>query len=214
MTAPTEHKPGTLPAIVPALTDVNACVRRLLRAGCAVLLIGFVAAGCAQSRTGATASLPERQSADGEEQPNDVPPDRYKDVQYRGGRDPVSGQAPGLDGTIEKSALPPPKGKSATPPRTATANAVPTGKTASGKPKYDDAYRPPAKSASASSPRAAPSSTDAPSASNDGETIVVRSGDTVQSIANRYNVPVGSLMQANNLRSNRLTPGQRLVLPD
>lgn len=211
MTAPTEHRPGMLCAVPSAMAGGRACMWRLTRVGSAALLVGLVAAGCAQGRTGATASLPDRQ-VEGEEQPNEVPPDRYKDVQYRGGRDPVSGQAPGLDGTIEKSSLPPPKGRTSAPTRTASASAAPTGRTESGKPKYDDAYRPPAKSASASSLRA-PSSAGAPPPSGDGETIVVQPGDTVQSIADRYNVPVGSLMQANNLRTNRLTPGQRLVLP-
>lgn len=180
------------------------------------VLMTLALPGCAQNpRTGPTAALPDRQAAredPNEEQPYSVPPDRFKDVQYRGGRDPASGVAPGLDGRVEQTPLPPPKGGKATAAGKATPSApAPAAKTASGKSRYDDAYRPPAKTASIS--RAAPPPAQV-SPLAEGEIIVVKPGDTVQSIAARYNVPVDALIQANNLRGGRVVPGQRLTLPD
>lgn len=179
------------------------------------LLLTLILSGCSQGRTGATAALPDRQAAredQSEEQPHAVPADRYKDVQYRGGRDPVSGVAPGLDGTVEQAPLPPVKGTPAraTAGKTVTATAAKAAPAASGKSRYDDAYRPPAKPASARSAPPGP----AQSPFGEGEIIVVQPGDTVQSIAARYNVPVTALIAANNIRDGRLAPGQRLMLPD
>ena len=42
---------------------------------------------------------------------------------------------------------------------------------------------------------------------------VVRSGDTLSGIAGRYGTTVAKLRSANGLRSNRLSVGQRLVIP-
>jgi murein DD-endopeptidase MepM/ murein hydrolase activator NlpD len=46
-----------------------------------------------------------------------------------------------------------------------------------------------------------------------GQNIEVQPGDTVSSLARKHNVPIADLMQANDLRSPALRPGQRLVLP-
>lgn len=42
---------------------------------------------------------------------------------------------------------------------------------------------------------------------------IVKAGDTLYSIANRFNVTVNELKQANNLTSNTLTIGQTLIIP-
>ena len=41
----------------------------------------------------------------------------------------------------------------------------------------------------------------------------MRSGDTLSGIAGRYGTTVAKLRSANGLRSNRLSVGQRLVIP-
>jgi len=54
-----------------------------------------------------------------------------------------------------------------------------------------------------------PSSTN----TNTGTTYTVKSGDSLWSIANRYNTTVNELKTLNNLTSNNLSIGQRLQLP-
>ena len=44
-------------------------------------------------------------------------------------------------------------------------------------------------------------------------TYVVQRGDTLYSIANRFGITVDELKRANNLTSNSLTIGQRLIIP-
>lgn len=44
-------------------------------------------------------------------------------------------------------------------------------------------------------------------------TYVVKSGDTLYGIANKYNISVDKLKSANNLTSNSLSIGQRLIIP-
>ena len=46
-----------------------------------------------------------------------------------------------------------------------------------------------------------------------GDSIEVRSGDTLYGLSRRHGVSVNALMQANGLTSSNLRPGQRLVLP-
>ena len=43
--------------------------------------------------------------------------------------------------------------------------------------------------------------------------VEVREGDTLFSLSRRYNVPVGDLVAANRLPSERIAIGQRLVIP-
>lgn len=47
-----------------------------------------------------------------------------------------------------------------------------------------------------------------------GITYIVRRGDTLWSIAKRYNVPVADLKRINGLTSNLLTVGQNLIIPE
>ncbi len=46
----------------------------------------------------------------------------------------------------------------------------------------------------------------------DSNTYIVQPGDTVQSVASRYNLDPNALASANSLDSSRLIPGQRLLL--
>ncbi len=52
-----------------------------------------------------------------------------------------------------------------------------------------------------------------PVVSTDWKTHVVRRGDTLRRICRRYNLNTRTLLKANNLRSARLRPGQRLRIP-
>ena len=78
-------------------------------------LLALIVAGCAggtssREPVGLTGSI-ERQSSnksvprnpDDEEAPRPVPPDPYKNVNYTGGRDPVTGVAPDLDGHLPEN---------------------------------------------------------------------------------------------------------------
>lgn len=47
----------------------------------------------------------------------------------------------------------------------------------------------------------------------DGTVIEVKPGDTLYGIATRHRVSVAGIMKANNLASERIAPGQRLLLP-
>ena len=97
----------------------------------ALSLLLLTAAGCSATSSGRepvglTGSIERQkaaQRADDEEPARPVPPDPYKDVRYKGGRDPVTGIAPNLDGQ-----LPPPPAAPArkpAPPRQ-MATAAPT----------------------------------------------------------------------------------------
>jgi len=56
--------------------------------------------------------------------------------------------------------------------------------------------------------------TKAPDTSTNGyDTYVVKSGDTLYGIANRYNTTANELMNINNLTSNVLSIGQRILVP-
>lgn len=48
---------------------------------------------------------------------------------------------------------------------------------------------------------------------NPATTYTVQSGDTLFSIAQRYNITVAQLRTANGLTSNTITPGQQLIIP-
>lgn len=49
---------------------------------------------------------------------------------------------------------------------------------------------------------------------NNGIEYIVKSGDTLYKIANTYNVTVNQIKDANNLTSNTLSIGQKLLIPD
>ena len=80
-------------------------------AGTALGLLLLTAAGCAgnsgRAPAGLTGSIDRQaktaQSVEDEEAPRPVPPDPYKNVRYKGGRDPVSGVAPNLEGQLPPS---------------------------------------------------------------------------------------------------------------
>lgn len=48
---------------------------------------------------------------------------------------------------------------------------------------------------------------------NSGNTYTVKSGDTLYSIANKYNITVNELKTTNNLTTNTLSIGQKLIIP-
>lgn len=50
--------------------------------------------------------------------------------------------------------------------------------------------------------------------SDDDQTYTVKAGDTLWSIAKKYNISVEELKRINNLTSNMLSIGQKLLLPD
>ena len=52
-----------------------------------------------------------------------------------------------------------------------------------------------------------------PSSVNDTVTYIVKSGDTLYSIARRYGVTVDDIMRANNMSNNLLSLNQVLIIP-
>jgi len=146
------------------------------------LAAAALAGGCAKSgnldpasdpeTTAATAPSPRQSRSEDDGEPRAQTADPYKSVQYRGGRDPVSGMAPALDGQLP-AAPPPPAGQR----------------------------------------RASPAKASARASSEPGRTVEVMPGDTLTSIAARHKTSVAALKQANQLTSDRIVPGQRLVLP-
>ncbi len=64
------------------------------------------------------------------------------------------------------------------------------------------------------SPRATPAGTPTPGATAAPRTYVVRAGDTLQAIANRFGISVKALSAANGISNpNLITSGQVLVIP-
>ncbi len=53
-----------------------------------------------------------------------------------------------------------------------------------------------------------------PDSSNNKLTYTVKSGDTLYSIARTYNTTVDKIKELNNLKSNTLSIGQTLILPN
>jgi hypothetical protein len=172
------------------------------------LVLALALSGCSSSKLsgpswnltggkGAT-PIPERPINPNPPQAAGLPaPERQPPI-YRGGRDPVSGRAPGW-GT-------PPAGfdNRASQPQAA-------------QPQYQG--QPPAYVPGASAPGApvyAPSGGAAmPSAGsgNGPRTVDVRPGQSLASIAAENRVSIASLMQANKLRDAYVIPGQQLVIP-
>ena len=46
------------------------------------------------------------------------------------------------------------------------------------------------------------------------KTYTVKSGDTLYSIARKYNTTVSELINRNNLKTSNLSIGQELIIPD
>jgi murein DD-endopeptidase MepM/ murein hydrolase activator NlpD len=67
----------------------------------------------------------------------------------------------------------------------------------------------------ATPPKPAPVAAPAPSKWdwNGGTAIIVGPGETVQTLSNKYGVPISAIMEANNLSGLTLKPGQRVVIP-
>ncbi len=157
------------------------------------LLLAGAGGGCASNQPansrGLTGSI-ERpvttaaRAEDEDEPTRPVPPDPYKGVQYRGGRDPVTGVAPDLDGHLPPPATAPAR-KNTT--RTAMANTAvtTTAKTATTK-----------------------------AATTSGLRVQVQAGDTLSSIARKHHVTVAALMQVNSLASPKIVVAQTLVIPE
>ncbi|MCC7519717.1 MAG: LysM peptidoglycan-binding domain-containing protein [Verrucomicrobiae bacterium] len=69
------------------------------------------------------------------------------------------------------------------------------------------------KSASAGSPKAAPASRASKPVSEDAYEHVVRKGEYLAAIAEAYGVTVAQIKKTNQLKSNELKTGQRLLIP-
>ncbi len=85
----------------------------LVLIGLAGLLFASVGCSSNQSYTSRsdqvrlTGSIDRRQTREDDEEPaRPVPPDPYKNVKYKGGRDPVTGAAPSLDGQMPAALAP------------------------------------------------------------------------------------------------------------
>ena len=48
----------------------------------------------------------------------------------------------------------------------------------------------------------------------DSNKYIVKLGDTLYSIAKRYNIPVSDLIEANNIIDNIILVGQELIIPN
>lgn len=162
----------------------------------ALVLVTLGAAGCASNRgygEGARGLTSARTTIeDEEEEAHPVPPDPYKGVRYRGGRDPGTGIAPRLNAATADAPMPAPRYRSVATLR----SDLPPPSEASPAPKGGP---PPAGAAAA--PRA------------NAATVDVQPGDTLYSIATSNRTTVAALMQANGLSSATIRPGQKLVLP-
>ena len=137
--------------------------------------------------TSSIARPAQQRAEDDDEAPRPVPTDPYKNARYKGGRDPVSGIAPNLDGTLPEPPPPQRKAQSAGAGRAIAATRAQT--VAIAQP-----------SASASSVVAGP-------------TVQVQPGDTLSKIARTNGVSVTALMQVNGLSTPAIMAGQTLVLP-
>ena len=62
-------------------------------------------------------------------------------------------------------------------------------------------------------PAASPTTTATPTPSGGQQTYTVQSGDSLSTIAQRYNVTVDDLKRANNLTNDTIQVGQKLVIP-
>lgn len=124
---------------------------------------------------------------------------------------------PAPSGRIESRPLPQYQ-QSSTPPQTAPAynfNRQPQSSGISGGGRGMAAYAPPSKpieTTGTTAPRSVASN--ATWSGADGTTIIVGTSDTVDSLAQRYNVPAREIMRVNGLPTPRnLQPGQSLVIP-
>ncbi len=108
------------------------------------------------------------------------------------------------DAEPERRPLPPPR-KAATPtrqpqkPASRPASTTPPKKPAASKPAPP---KPQAKKPPPQKPAAKKSTTH-----------TVKSGDTLSSLSRRYGVPIQSIKKANNLKSDRIINGRKLVIP-
>jgi murein DD-endopeptidase MepM/ murein hydrolase activator NlpD len=127
---------------------------------------------------------------------------------------------PAPSGRIESRPLPQYQHSSAPPPQTTPAygfnNRQPPSSGISGGGRGMASYSPPParpiETTATTAPRSIASNTTYSAA--DGQTIIVGTSDTVDSIAQRYNVPAREIMRVNGLPTPRnLQPGQSLVIP-
>src|SRR5215510_9664579 len=132
-------------------------------------------------------------------------------------------------GKVEAQPLPQPQAQPLPPPhRPATVSSVGSSGGSAGMGSYQQgpSYQPgPASYAApaggdvtgsvATPPRPAPVATTAASKWdwNGGTAIIVGPGETVQTLSNKYGVPISAIMEANNLSGLSLKPGQRVIIP-
>lgn len=184
--------------------SIDATAGRII-AGCSIIaLAGFLSA-CSSSRSTSEARLggddPPPAASHQLSQPAWQQPSRYDadgapQPAYRGGRDPVSGRA--QEWAPAAPHQPAPTQSAALPPLPSAAPAQ--------QPYGQQPYHP-----HQARQQYAPLPTREAMAS--GNSIEVRQGDTLYRISRAYGVTVPAIMQANNLPSETIRPGQRLTIP-
>ena len=140
-------------------------------------------------------------------------------------------RAPGAPaGKVEAQPLPQPQASSLPPPpamhRPATVSPGGSSGGSAGMGSYQPgasyqpaSYAPPAAGdvtgSVATPPRPAPVAATAASKWdwNGGTAIIVGPGETVQTLSNKYGVPISAIMEANKLSGLSLKPGQRVIIP-
>ncbi len=192
---------------------------RTLSRGCAVLMLAGVAAGCSSqasrfngvddvftSSTNNQRAIIDKQST-AQPYPGDVAPAPMAAAPVDGSHTQSVSRSSLEPVTVEQ--LPPPSQPKAAPMRTASAPAL------APEPRVDrttttDTIQParPFKNAGDSDPKPVASGT--PHATE----IVVRDGETISGLAQRYSVPADVIMKVNGLSATKgLKTGQKLVIP-
>jgi murein DD-endopeptidase MepM/ murein hydrolase activator NlpD len=180
----------------------------LLRASLRLVVLTAIAAGLAGCSS-------ERFTND-----NRYGDNRYNDNRYAARPapqpEPLGPAAMPPSSRIEQAPLPPPSGMSG--PVSGPISAAPEagysgGGRSMGMASYQPAAPVPPEITGSAAPRK-PASASSPWSWEGGTAIIVASGETIDVIAQRHNVPVAALVEANSLPPGAsIRPGQRLVIP-
>lgn len=120
-------------------------------------------------------------------------------------------------GAPERRPLPTPRPSEATPPppreRTAAPPPAPSRSTTPDRSSSASAQKPEARKPAPTAKPAAKPAAKKPAAKKKSTVHTVRAGDSLNSLSRRYGVPVQALKKANNLKSDRIIDGRKLVIP-